>query len=109
MQKHVDIQFLATFVDDYFFLPVNDLGFLVTEQSITHRCMGLFLGFQFYSIDLCMITQLIKILPPMQETTVRFLGREDPLEKGQDTHSNILAWRIPWTILSVRSQRIGHD
>ena len=33
----------------------------------------------------------------MQETQVRFLGQEDPLEKGMVTHSNILAWRIPWT------------
>ena len=33
----------------------------------------------------------------MQETPVRFLGREDPLEKGKATHSSILAWRIPWT------------
>ena len=33
----------------------------------------------------------------MQETWVRFLGREDPLEKEMATHSSILAWRIPWT------------
>ena len=33
----------------------------------------------------------------MQETQVQFLGQEDPLEKGQATHSSILAWRIPWT------------
>ena len=33
----------------------------------------------------------------MQDTWVRFLGREDPLEKGMATHSSILAWRIPWT------------
>ena len=33
----------------------------------------------------------------MQETWVRFLGGEDPLEKGMATHSGILAWRIPWT------------
>ena len=33
----------------------------------------------------------------MQETRVRFLGREDPLEKEMATHSSILAWRIPWT------------
>ena len=33
----------------------------------------------------------------MQETWVRSLGREDPLEKGMETHSSILAWRIPWT------------
>ena len=33
----------------------------------------------------------------MQETTVRFLGQEDPLEKGMAIHSSILAWKIPWT------------
>ena len=32
-----------------------------------------------------------------QETWVGFLGREDPLEEVMATHSNILAWRIPWT------------
>ena len=36
-------------------------------------------------------------LPAMQETQVRSLGWEDPLEKGMATHSSILAWRIPWT------------
>ena len=34
----------------------------------------------------------------MQETWVRFLGWEDPLEKGKATHSSILAWKIPWTV-----------
>ena len=38
-----------------------------------------------------------KNLPAMQETRVRFLGGEDPLEKEIATHSNILAWEIPWT------------
>ena len=33
----------------------------------------------------------------MQETWVRSMGREDPLEKDMTTHSSILAWRIPWT------------
>ena len=41
------------------------------------------------------IAQLVKNLP---ETLVRFLGQEDPLEKGKATHSSILAWRIPWTV-----------
>ena len=41
------------------------------------------------------IAQLVKCLPAMQETRVRFLGWEDPLEKGKAPHSNILAWRIP--------------
>ena len=40
---------------------------------------------------------VVKNLPAMQETRVRPLGQEDPLEKGMATHSSILAWRIPWT------------
>ena len=39
----------------------------------------------------------LKCLPLTQETWVRSLGREDPLEKEMETHSSILAWRIPWT------------
>ena len=39
--------------------------------------------------------QLVKNLPTMQETWVRYLGWEDPLEKEMATHSSILAWRIP--------------
>ena len=39
--------------------------------------------------------------PAMQETLVRFLGRENRLEKGKATHSSILAWRIPWTIPGI--------
>ena len=41
--------------------------------------------------------QRLKGLPAMWETWVRFLGREDPLEKEMATHSSIVAWRIPWT------------
>ena len=44
------------------------------------------------------MAQLVKNLPAMQETPVRFLVCEDPLEKGKATHSSILAWRIPWTV-----------
>ena len=36
-------------------------------------------------------------------------GWKDTLEKGKATHSSILAWRIPWTIQSMGSQRVGHD
>ena len=43
-----------------------------------------------------LIAQLVKNPPAMQETLVRFLGQEDPLEKGKANHSSILAWRIPW-------------
>ena len=44
-----------------------------------------------------LIAQSVKNLPAMQETQVRFLGREDALEKEMATHSSILTWRIPWT------------
>ena len=52
---------------------------------------------------------LVKNLPAMRETWVRSLGWEDPLEKGKAAHSRILAWRIPWTLNSMGSQRVGHD
>ena len=57
---------------------------------------------------------MVKNLPAMQETWVQSLGWEDPLEKGMATHSNILAWRIPWTeepdrLQSIVSQRVKHD
>ena len=60
------------------------------------------------------MAQLVKNLPAMQETQVRSLGWEDPLEKGTVTHSSILAWRIPWTeepggLQSIGSQGVGHD
>ena len=55
-----------------------------------------------------------KNLPAMQETWVQSLGWEDPLEKEMETHSNILAWRTPWTekpdrILPMGLQRVGYD
>ena len=43
------------------------------------------------------VAQMVKNLPAMQETQVRSLGQEDPLEKGMAIHFSILAWRIPWT------------
>ena len=57
---------------------------------------------------------MVKNLPTMQKTQVRFLGQEDPLEKGMATHSSILAWKIPWTeepgrLQSMGLQRVGHD
>ena len=43
-----------------------------------------------------LVAQLVKNLLAMQETCIRSLGWEDPLEKGMATRSSILAWRIPW-------------
>ena len=55
------------------------------------------------------VAQLVNNPPTMWETWVRSLGWEDALEKGKATHSSILAWRIPWTIQSMGSQRVGYD
>ena len=44
-----------------------------------------------------LVTQMVKNLPAMQETGAQSLGWEDPLENEMETHSSILAWRIPWT------------
>ena len=53
------------------------------------------------------MAQIVKNLPAMQETWVRFLGGEDLLEKEMATHSSILAWRIPWTEEPGRLQSTG--
>ena len=63
---------------------------------------------------LSLVAQMVKRLPTMQETRVRFLGGEDPLEKEMATHSITLAWKIPWMeepggLQSMGSQRVGHD
>ena len=60
------------------------------------------------------MAQTVEHLPAMQQTRVRSLGREDPLEKEMATHSSILAWRIPWTeepgrLQSMGSQRVRCD
>ena len=67
--------------------------------------MDLFLGAS-------LVVQVVKNLPAMQETWVRFLGQEDLLEKGMATHS--LTWGIPRMeepggLQSTRSQRVRHD
>ena len=55
------------------------------------------LGRTLTEIWVSLVAQMIKNLPVMQETWVRSLGQEVPLEKEMVTHSSILAWRIPWT------------
>ena len=52
---------------------------------------------------------MVKNPPAMRETWVQSLGWEDPLEEVTVTHSSILAWRMPWTVESRGSQRVGHD
>ena len=75
--------------------------------------LGMFLRFTWASL----VAQTVKNLPAMQEkqeTQIRSLGLEDPLEKGMATHSSILAWRSPWReepggLQSMGWQRVGHD
>ena len=64
--------------------------------------------------SMVVVAQRVKRLPEIQETRVRSLGREDPLEKEMATRSSVLAWEIPWTedpgkLQSVGSQRVGYD
>ena len=60
------------------------------------------------------MAQMVKHLSAMQETRVRSLRWEDPLEKEMAAHSSNLVWKIPWTaepgrLQSMGSQRVGHD
>ena len=60
------------------------------------------------------VTQTVKNPPAVQETQVRSMGWEAPLEMGMVTHSSILAWRIPWTeepggLQSMGSKKAGHN
>ena len=54
-----------------------------------------------------LVAQRLKRLPEMQETRVRSLGWEDPLEKEMATHSSTLAWRIPWREVPGGLQSMG--
>ena len=68
----------------------------------------------FYVYRASLVAQTVKRLSAMQETWVRSLGWEDPLEKETAAHSSILVWKIPWTaepgrLPSMGSQRVGHD
>ena len=61
-----------------------------------------------------LMAQTVKHLPVIWETQVQSLGWEEALEKEMATHSNTLAWKIPWTeepsrLQSMGSQRVGHD
>ena len=73
------------------------------------RSTGEGIGYPLQYSWASLVAQLVKNPPAMLETWVRSLGWEDPLEKGKATHSNTLAWRIPWTVYSMGLQRIEQD
>ena len=62
------------------------------------RSAGEGIGYPLQYCRASLVAQLVKNLPAMQETWVQSLGWEDPLKKGKDTHSSILAWRISWIV-----------
>ena len=55
------------------------------------------------------MVQKVKNLPARWQTQIQSLGWEEPLQRGMVTHSNILAWRIPWTEEPGGLQSMGHD
>ena len=61
----------------------------------------------YYVVSL--VAQLVKTPPAVQETSVRSMSWEVPLEREMATHSSILTWRIPRTVESMGLQRLGHD
>ena len=62
------------------------------------RSAGEGIGYPFQYSWASLVAQMVKNPLIMQETWVRSLGWEDPLEKGKATHSSVLTWRIPWTV-----------
>ena len=99
--------FLPKSCSDCLDMELGPLSSFISSPSLKTL---IFIGVQLVSL----VAQTVKHLPAVRETRVRFLGREDPLEKERAVHSSTLAWRIPWTeepdrLWSMGSQRVGHD
>jgi len=73
------------------------------------RSAGDRIGYLLQCFWSSLVAQLVKNPPAVLEIWVQSLGWEDLLEKEKAIHSNILTQRIPWTIQSMGSQRVGHD
>ena len=74
---------------------IGDPGSIPGLQRSTGEGIGYPLQYSWAFL----VAQLVKNLSAMWKTWVQSLGWEDPLEKGQASHSSILAWRIPWTVV----------
>ena len=75
---------------------------------------GNFRGWVAEAWEASLVAQTVKNLPAVQESRIRSVGWEDPLEKEMAAHSSILAWKIPWTeepggLQFTGLQRVGHD
>ena len=73
---------------------------ILSERTWEINCKKMYL---LHPMGASLMAQMVKNLPAMQETRVRSLGQEDPLEKKMATHSGILAWRI--TVHGVTKSR----
>ena len=73
------------------------------------RSAGEGIGYPLPDSQASVVAKLVKNPPAMQETWVQSLGWDNPLEKGKAIRFSVLARRIPWTIQSMGSQRVGHD
>ena len=102
-----DLQYLASLIAQLVKNPpatamqetwVPSLG----REKSTEEGIGYPLQYSWASV----VAQLVKNLPVIWETWVQSLGWEDLLEKRMASHSSILAWRIPWTIWFMGSQRV---
>ena len=104
---HIDLQ-TSVFVD----FQSRRSRLLDKREQIQLKAIQLRAYHQYIRASL--VTQTVKSIPAVQETQVRSLDWEDPLEEGMATHSSILAWRTPWMEepggpQSKGAQRVGHD
>ena len=91
---------------------VHILALQLTSSVILSKFLNFSGSYPLHGASL--VAQMVKSLPEMQRPRVRFLGREDPMQKEMATHSSILAWKIPWMeepgrLQSMRSQRVRHN
>ena len=77
---------------------LSPMIFTLLSPRVSPTSAGEGIGYPFQYSRASLVAQLVKNPLTMQETWVRPLSWEDPLEKGKATHSSILAWRLPWIV-----------
>ena len=90
---HLDLGFPDSSAGEESTSSVGDPGLIPGLGRSPREGIGYPLQYSWASL----VAQMVKNLPAVGETWPQSLGWEDPLGKGKATHSNILAWRIPWT------------
>ena len=95
--------------------PFIRMRYIKVPSPVTYNVFTIPLLLSTYYVPdwASLVAQMVKCLPTMQETLVRSLGWEDPLEKETATRSSTLAWNIPWTeepggLQSMGLQRVGN-